>query len=97
MEIQIIHEATIFNPKAIEEVEIWMDLYMLSYEDTHDTPGGSDITIKQWGIIKEHENGVIEYSDEQPNWVTQNMLDEKAEEAFGRYKDIADEDPFADY
>jgi hypothetical protein len=97
VEIQIIHEATIDNPNSFEEVEIWMDLYMLSYEDTHDTPGGSDITIKQWGIIKEHENGTIEYSDEQPEWITSKMLDEKAEEAFGRYKDIADEDPFADY
>jgi len=96
MEIQIIHETTLDNPEAIEEVEIWMDLYMLSYEDSHDTPGGSDITIKDWGLIKEHENGTIEYSDEKPEWATNKMLDEKAEEAFGRYLDIMDEDPFAE-
>lgn len=96
MEIQIIHEATIADPESFEDFHIWMDLYMLSYEDTYDTPGESDITIKDWGLIYETENNSIYYSDDKPEWITSKMLDEKAEEAFGRYKDIADENPFAD-
>ncbi len=96
MEIQIIHEATISNPEAIEEIEIWMDLHMLSYEDSHDTPGGSDIEIKDWGVIEINGANQIFYTDIKPNWVTFNALYEKAEEAFGRYKDIADENPFAE-
>lgn len=96
MEIQIIHETIIDNPDSFEEVEIWMDLHMLSYEDTYDTPGGSEITIKDWGVIGEITSGNISYTDFKPEWITKEMLDEKAEEAFGRYKDIADENPFAD-
>ena len=96
VEIRIIHETILENPEAIEEIEIWMDLYLASYEDSHDTPGGSDIEIKEWGVIKEHENGTFEYSDDKPNWVTFNALYEKAEEAFGRYKDSMDENPFAE-
>ena len=96
MDIQIIHETTIDNPDSFEEVEIWMDLHMLSYEDTYDTPGGSEITIKDWGVIGEITSGNISYTDFKPEWITTQMLDEKAEEAFGRYKDIADENPFAE-
>ncbi len=96
MEIQIIHETTIDNPDSFEEVEIWMDLHMSSYEDTYDTPGGSEINIKDWGVIGEITSGNISYTDFKPEWITTEMLDEKAEEAFGRYKDIADENPFAE-
>ena len=96
MDIQIIHETTINNPDSFEEVEIWMDLHMSSYEDTYDTPGGSEINIKDWGVIGEITLGNISYTDFKPEWITTEMLDEKAEEAFGRYKDIADENPFAE-
>ena len=96
VEIRIIHETTLENPEAIEEVEIWMDLYLSSYEDTHDTPGGSDIEIKDWGIIIEDEKGHIIFTDTRPNWVTFNALYQEAEIAFGRYKDMADENPFAE-
>ena len=96
VEIRIIHETTLENPEAIEEVEIWMDLYLASYEDSHDTPGGSDIEIKEWGVIEEDEKGHISYTDVKPNWVTFNALYQEAEIAFGRYKDMADENPFAE-
>jgi hypothetical protein len=96
VEIRIIHETTLENSEAIEEVEIWMDLYLASYEDTHDTPGGSDIEIKDWGVIEEDERGHISYTDVKPNWVTFNALYQEAEIAFGRYKDMADENPFAE-
>jgi hypothetical protein len=96
VEIRIIHETTLENPKAIEEIEIWMDLYLASYEDSHDTPGGSDIEIKEWGVIEEDEKGHISYTDVKPNWVTFNALYQEAEIAFGRYKDMADENPFAE-
>ena len=96
VEIRIIHETTLENPEAIEEIEIWMDLYLASYEDSHDTPGGSDIEIKDWGVIEEDEKGHIFYTDVKPNWVTFNALYQEAEIAFGRYKDMADENPFAE-
>ena len=96
MEIRIIHETKLENPDSFEEVEIWMDLYLASYEDTHDTPGGSDIEIKDWGVITEDEKGHISYTDIRPDWITFNALYEEAEIAFGRYKDRIDEDPFAE-
>ena len=56
MEIQIIHETTLENPESFEEVEIWMDLYLASGKDTYDTPGYTDIQIKDWGVIDENRN-----------------------------------------
>ena len=94
MEIQIIHETILENPDSFEEVEIWMDLYLASGKDTYDTPGYTDIQIKDWGVIDENSKPV--YTNIQPNWVTEKMLDREAEIAFGKYTDMMDENPFAD-
>lgn len=94
MEIQIIHETTLEDPDSFEEIEIWMDLYLASSNDTYDTPGYSDIQIKDWGVIDENSKPV--YTNIQPNWVTEKMLNGEAEIAFGKHTDMMDENPFAD-
>lgn len=96
MNIDIIYETKVENPDSFEEVEIWMDLHLESSEDSYDTPGSSSINIRDWGVIGEISSGYISYTDFKPEWVTEAMLNEEAEEAYGRQLDIMDENPFAD-
>ena len=96
MDINIIYEGNLEDPNSFEEIEVWLDLHLESSEDTYDTPGSSNIDIRDWGVISEVTSGRISYTDFKPEWVTESMLNKLAEEAYGRQLDIMDENPFAD-
>lgn len=96
MDINIIYEGNLEDPNSFEEIEVWLDLHLESSEDTYDTPGSSNIDIRDWGVILEDERGHISYTQLQPPWVTESMLNKLAEEAYGRQLDIMDENPFSD-